>query len=180
VYKRAQLYVELQEASKAQIAANRDIHKQQTTRISRAMRDRTALKAAHPATPLAKVPLDFLAIGDSWFEYLLDGNGPSFDNTAIVAQSQLQSMGSPPPKILNQALHGQATTAMLSWENQENLISLLEDKDQWLNQTTGLPDAILVSAGGDDLATALNNHRHGELRREISTRRAQQQSRDEG
>ena len=149
--KRTQLYVELQEASKAQIAANRDIHKQQTTRISRAMRDRTALKAAHPATPLPKVPLDFLAIGDSWFEYPLDGNGPSFDNTAIVAQSQLQSMGSPPPKILNQALHGQATTAMLSWENQENLISLLEDKDQWLNQTTGLPDAILVSAGGDDL-----------------------------
>jgi hypothetical protein len=98
------------------------------------MRDRTALKAAHPATPLPKVPLDFLAIGDSWFEYPLDGNGPSFDNTAIVAQSQLQSMGSPPPKILNQALHGQATTAMLSWENQENLISLLEDKDQWLNQ----------------------------------------------
>jgi len=151
VDKRTQLYVELQEASKAQIAANRDIHKQQTTRISRAMRDRTALKAAHPATPLSKVPLDFLAIGDSWFEYPLDGNGPSFDNTAIVAQSQLQSMGSPPPKILNQALHGQATTAMLSWENQENLISLLEDKDQWLNQTTGLPDAILVSAGGDDL-----------------------------
>jgi hypothetical protein len=103
VDKRTQLYVELQEASKAQIAANRDIHKQQTTRISRAMRDRTALKAAHPATPLPKVPLDFLAIGDSWFEYPLDGNGPSFDNTAIVAQSQMQSMGSPPPKILNQA-----------------------------------------------------------------------------
>jgi hypothetical protein len=96
VDKRTQLYVELQEASKAQIAANRDIHKQQTTRISRAMRDRRALKTVHPATPLPKVPLDFLAIGDSWFEYPLDGNGPSFDNTAIVAQSQLQSMGSPP------------------------------------------------------------------------------------
>jgi hypothetical protein len=87
-----------EEASKAQIAPNRDIHKQQTTRISRAMRDRTALKAAHPTMPLPKVPLDFLAIGDSWFEYPLDGNSPSFDNTAIVAQSQLQFDGFASPK----------------------------------------------------------------------------------
>ena len=60
-------------------------------------------------------------------------------------------MGSPPPQILNQALHGQATTAMLSYENQEKMISVLKDPDQWLNEKTGLPDAILVSGGGDDL-----------------------------
>ena len=40
---------------------------------------------------------------------------------------------------------------MLSYENQETLISLLQDPQQWLNQQTHLPDAILVSAGGDDL-----------------------------
>jgi len=151
VDKRTQLYVELLEASKAQIAANRDIHKLQSKRITNAAGRRKTLKAARPQTPLPKVPLDFLAIGDSWFEYPLDGNGPSFDNTAIVAKTQLGSMGSPPPQILNQALHGQATTAMLSYQNQETLISLLQDREQWLNQATGLPDAILVSGGGDDL-----------------------------
>jgi len=60
-------------------------------------------------------------------------------------------MGSPPPQILNEALHGQATTAMLSWENQQTLQTLLEYPGQWLNQQTNLPDAILVSAGGDDV-----------------------------
>ena len=40
---------------------------------------------------------------------------------------------------------------MLSWENQQTLQTLLEDPDQWLNQRTNLPDAILVSAGGDDV-----------------------------
>ena len=149
--KRTRLYVELLEASKAQIAANRDVHKLQTKRIASAVGKRRNLKAARPQTPVPKVPLDFLAIGNSWFEYPLDGNGPSFDNTAIVAQAQLGSMGSPPPHILNQALHGQATTAMLSYQSQETLISLLQDKEQWLNQDTGLPDGIFVSGGGDDL-----------------------------
>jgi hypothetical protein len=60
-------------------------------------------------------------------------------------------MGNPPPQILNQAVHGQATTAILSYENQEKMISVLQDPDQWLNEQTGLPDAILVSGGGDDL-----------------------------
>jgi hypothetical protein len=31
------------------------------------------------------------------------------------------------------------------------MISVLQDPDQWLNEQTGLPDAILVSGGGDDL-----------------------------
>jgi hypothetical protein len=55
-------------------------------------------------------------------------------------------VGNPPPQILNQALHGQATTAMLSWENQDKMITVLQDHDQWLNEETNLPDAILVSA----------------------------------
>jgi hypothetical protein len=149
--KRTQLYMELQDASRAQIEANIETHKLQTKRIKSALGQRKALRATHPATPLPSVPLDFLAIGDSWFEYPLNGNDLSLGNTAIVAQTQLGSMGNPPPQILNQALHGQATTAMLSYENQEKMISLLQDPDQWLNEQTHLPDAILVSGGGDDL-----------------------------
>jgi|GEM_PF-883459 len=146
-----QLYRDLQDASKAQIEANVKTHKLKTARIRDAVGRRRTLQATHAGTPLPKVPLDFLAIGDSWFEYPLNGNGPWFGNTAIVAQAQLGSMGHPPPQILNQALHGQATTAILSWENQEKMISVLQDPDQWLNEQTHLPDAILVSGGGDDL-----------------------------
>ena len=149
--KRSQLYTELQDASKAQIAANIILHKQRTTRVRSALDRRKALKAKRAATPLPAVPLDILAIGDSWFEYPLSGNSVSFENTAIVAQAQLGSMGTPPPQILNQALHGQATTAILSYENQQNMISVLQDPGQWLNEQTGLPDAILISGGGDDL-----------------------------
>jgi len=143
---RTALYTELLERSKAEIANNIKTHKLRTTRIRKALVRREGLKVAPP-----KVPLDFLAIGDSWFEYPLDGNGPSLENTAIVAQTHLGAIGNPPPHILNQALHGQATTAVLSYENQETMISVLTDPDQWLNQQTKLPDAILLSAGGDDL-----------------------------
>lgn len=143
---RTALYTELLERSKAEIANNIKTHKLRTARIRKALVRREGLKVAPP-----KVPLDFLAIGDSWFEYPLDGNGPSFGNTAIVAQTHLGAIGDPPPHILNQALHGQSTQAVLSYENQETIISVLEDPDQWLNRDSGLPDAILVSAGGDDL-----------------------------
>jgi hypothetical protein len=143
---RTKLYADLLEASKAQIAANIQAHRLRTTRIKSGHARRRAL-----SQQVSRSPLDFLAIGDSWFEYPLYNNGPILQETAIVAQVQLGSIGNPPPVILNQALHGQATTAMLSWENQQTLISLLEDPNHWLNHNTGLPDAILVSAGGDDL-----------------------------
>ena len=143
---KAQIYADLLEESKSQRASNIAIHKSRTDRIIKGYSSRNKLKKQVP-----NLPLDFLAIGNSWFEYPLYNNGPLFEQTAIVAQSQLGSIGNPPPHILNQALHGQATTAMLSWENQSTLISLLQDPSQWLNQDTKLPDAILVSAGGDDL-----------------------------
>ncbi len=149
---RAQLNMRLREAVKAENAARVKTHKDENDRIKSGIEHRKALKQAQP-----KVPLDFLAIGDSWFEYPLNGNDLPFppfppQNFAIVADSQLGSMGDPPPQILNQALHGQATTAVLSWENQEQIREVLSDPSQWLNQDTGLPDAILISAGGDDLA----------------------------
>jgi hypothetical protein len=94
--------------------------------------------------------LDFLAIGDSWFEYPLDDNGvfwPGY-NAAIVAQGQLQSMGNPPPLINSIAHHGQSMQAIMGVTNQELMESLVGDDTNWLN---GKPDAILVSGGGDDI-----------------------------
>jgi hypothetical protein len=149
--RRTQLYTQLQDTSKEQRDANIAEHKLRTRRIKTALSRRKSLFDMNKLTPVPQVPLDFLSIGDSWFEYPLYNEILSFQNNAIVAQSQLGSIGNPPPQILNQALHGQATTAMLSYENQENMRSVLQDPDQWLNQQTGLPDAILVSAGGDDL-----------------------------
>lgn len=95
-------------------------------------------------------PLDFLAIGDSWFEYPLNDYGVPWSNQAIVAKSQLQSMGNPPPQILSFAMHGQAMTAIMSWQNQDRIVRVLKDPKQWLNGKTA--DAILVSGGGDDIA----------------------------
>jgi hypothetical protein len=150
--RRAQLYSQLQDASKQNRDANIAAHKLRTGRIKHSVNRRKTLQQTNKQTPVPKVALDFLAIGDSWFEYPLYNEIPTpFQNNAIVAQSQLGSLGNPPPQILNQALHGQATTAMLSYENQEKMISVLQDPDQWLNEQTGLPDAILVSGGGDDL-----------------------------
>lgn len=149
--KRTQLFRQLQDASEEQRQANVTVHKQRTGRIKESVSRRKSLQITNKQISIPKVPLDFLAIGDSWFEYPLYNETLSFQNNAIVAQSQLGSIGNPPPQILNQALHGQATTAMLSYENQGQMISVLKDPDQWLNQQTGLPDAILVSAGGDDL-----------------------------
>jgi hypothetical protein len=149
--KRTRIYAQLLDASKAEREANITTHKLRNSRIKHSLGWRKKLQETNKATPLPKVPLDFLTIGDSWFEYPLYNEIISFQNNAIVAKPQLGSMGSPPPQILNQALHGQATTAVLSWENQEQMMSVLQDPDQWLNEETGLPDAILISAGGDDL-----------------------------
>lgn len=145
---RSQMYQDLLQQSESQRKENIVKHKANTTRILRAKSRRSRLSPKATAT---QTPLDLLAIGNSWFEYPLYDNGPIFEETGIVAPVQLQSMGNPPPQILNLAQHGQATTAMLSWENQENMATLLQDPSQWLNQQTSLPDAILVSAGGDDV-----------------------------
>lgn len=90
--------------------------------------------------------LDFLAIGDSWFRYPLENNVITPFNFAIAAQ--LESMGNPSPNIFNLAWPGRASTSVLSYKNQDRIIRLLNDPDQWVN---GKPDAILVSMGGDDL-----------------------------
>ena len=102
-----------------------------------------------------QLPLNFLAIGDSWFDYPLTDDGfiTPIDQSIIgEVGTQLQSMGSPPPTILSYALYGQSTTQVLSYERQEQILSALTDPNttQWNNGITA--DGILVSMGGNDIA----------------------------
>jgi hypothetical protein len=100
-------------------------------------------------------PLNLHAIGDSWFDYPLDGNGPSIYNNAIVGEWQLGAKGNPNPNILNRAWYGQASTVVMTWENQRQMIWDWTTADNWINSqdpAEAKPDAILASMGGDDLA----------------------------
>lgn len=147
---RIDLTLQQREAVEAELAKRTLAHKRRVSRIRhgaelRAER-RVKPKKTRAAAQQQATQLDFLAIGDSWFDYPLDGNDPSLTNTAIAAQ--LTQMGNPAPLVLNYALYGQATTAVLTYENQQRIIDVASDSSQWLN---GAPDAILVSMGGDDL-----------------------------
>jgi hypothetical protein len=92
-------------------------------------------------------PLVMLAQGDSWFDYPLDGNALALADTDIVAQ--LRTMGTTQPVIVNVAHYGEASTDEMSLPKQQRMIGLLQDPANWLN---GKPDAILFSAGGNDIA----------------------------
>jgi hypothetical protein len=132
---RLQIERELREAAKER--RDTEIAKQLTNhriQVDRHKRAKTFRETKHR--------LDFLAIGDSWFNY------PDPFDVSIIAQ--LQSTGSPPPLILNYAWPGQTSTKVLTYENQQDIINLLENGDEWINGKG--PDAILVSMGGDDIA----------------------------
>jgi hypothetical protein len=141
VDERLDLDIQQRDAVEAELARRTLAHKRRVARLKRGARMRSQTNKA-----AAQQPLDFLAIGDSWFDYPLNGNDPSFGSTAIIAQ--LTQLGSPPPLVLNYALYGQATTSVLTYENQEKIIDAVTDPSQWVN---GAPDGILVSMGGDDL-----------------------------
>lgn len=135
---------QLREAIDAELQSRIVDHQNNVSRIRSGMRRR----AAHGLAPRLP-PLDFLAIGDSWFDYPLSDYGTLWPNQGIVAKSQLGSMGSPPPTILSFAVHGQPMTGVMSWKNQDRIITALQDGNQWSNGSTA--DAILVSGGGDDI-----------------------------
>ena len=98
----------------------------------------------------AKRRLDFLAIGDSWYDYPLDNNIPLPPwDFGIIGTYNLKALGNPPPIILSFAHYGWASTQALSWENQERMIQNIQ-AGPWTNGKG--PDAILVSFGGDDIA----------------------------
>jgi hypothetical protein len=145
----AQLKLQLREASEAEIASRIKDHQVSVDRIKAGIKRRGSQGLA-PRMP----QLDLLAIGDSWFEYPLNDDGlwVPFWNAAVVGATQLQSMGNPPPLINSIAMHGQPMTAIMAVENQKTMRDLLKNNGGWLNEDTGLPDAILVSGGGDDIA----------------------------
>jgi hypothetical protein len=147
---RIDLTIQQREAIEAELDRRTLAHKRRVARTRRGaqLRAQRRAKAKKPkaATQAQATQLDFLAIGDSWFDYPLNGNDISLTNTAIAAQ--LAQIGNPPPLVLNYALYGQATTAVLTYENQQRIIDAASDPTQWLN---GAPDAILASMGGDDL-----------------------------
>ena len=93
-------------------------------------------------------PLVILAQGDSWFDYPLSGNSLSVSSTDIIAQ--LTTMGTINPVIVNIAHYGEASTDEMGLPKQQRMIQLLNDPSNWLSK--GKPDAILFSAGGNDIA----------------------------
>ena len=66
-----------------------------------------------------------LALGDSWFDYPLDGNSLTIGATDIIAQ--LQTMGGNPPVIYNISHYGDATTDEMALPKQERTIQALQD-----------------------------------------------------
>jgi len=133
---------QLSESIKAEIAERTQAHQAKVAALKTARARPRAVGAAPPAAPLV-----MLAHGDSWFDYPLDGNGLALSDTDVIAQ--LQSLGNINPAIHNISHYGDATTEEMAWPKQERLIQSLQDPANWVG---GLPDAILFSGGGNDIA----------------------------
>ncbi len=125
-----------------EIAQRTQIHKANIARMTSARRSASLLAVAESTKPLI-----MLAQGDSWFDYPLSGNSISTEDTDIIAQ--LRRIGDLPPTILNLAVHGETAVNEMSLSKQERMISALQDDANWID---GKPDAILFSAGGNDIA----------------------------
>ncbi len=121
-------------------------------RVARHQSTIARLKSARSAITAAGIqvakPLVMLAQGDSWFDYPLNGNSLTLSDTDIIAQ--LQGMGTINPVIANISHYGEASTDEMSLPKQQRMIQLLQDPSNWLEQ--GKPDAMLFSAGGNDIA----------------------------
>lgn len=124
------------------ISERRVAHQQAIARLSSAK-----MSLLNLGSPQRAQPLVMLSAGDSWFDYPLSGNAPSFSSTDIIAQ--MSSKGVVNPLIMNVAHRGDATTEELSLPKQQRMIRELTNSENWVN---GKPDAILFSGGGDDIA----------------------------
>jgi hypothetical protein len=118
------------------------VHKANIVRLAAAQASASTL-----GVEVRNRPLILLAQGDSWFDYPLTGNGLPLVDTDVIAQ--LRRIGRMPPTILNLAHHGDAAVDEMSLPKQERMIAVLRDASNWIN---GKPDAILFSAGGNDIA----------------------------
>lgn len=137
------LRMQMRNSIRQELTQRTESHQQAVRRMHIGIAALNAAGAA-PATS----PLVMLAHGDSWFDYPLSGNGLSFHNTDIV--SHLMSLGTMNPMILNVSHFGDATTEEMSWPKQQRMIDALQDPRNWMS--SGKPDAILFSGGGDDIA----------------------------
>lgn len=117
-------------------------HRQNVSRLNSAEASARNLDVA-----VRNRPLVLLAQGDSWFDYPIKGNGPLLGDTDIIAN--LRRMGSVPPTILNLAFSGATAVELMSLSRQTTLIEQLQNQGNW---PRGKPDAILFSAGGNDIA----------------------------
>ena len=121
-------------------------------RITAHKRDMSQLEAArvgahHFSAPLVNEPVIALAIGDSWFDYPLDGNSYTGAHTDIVAY--LPIVSNQKLKVVNLAHWGETAVQEMSLPKQRRMTEVVLDKSNWLN---GKPDVILISAGGNDIA----------------------------
>ncbi len=130
------------EKIEADLALRKQVHRANVARLKAArMSAKTLGLAAQPQ------PLVMLAQGDSWFDYPLDGNSPTLQDTDAIAQ--LRRLGNMPPTIWNQAHYGETSVDEMSLPKQQRMIEALTDPSNWVD---GKPDAILFSAGGNDVA----------------------------
>lgn len=139
---KSKLKVQLQQEREEEFAKRTKEHlvKVHTINARRRYRQGRKLKAA------AAVPLDFLAIGDSWFDYPANDVGLPWLNQDIIAK--LQTIGNPSPLVLSRASAGNPMTTTIGLNNQKQYVSDINNHGQWLSAK---PDAILVSGGGDDV-----------------------------
>ncbi len=118
------------------------VHKENIARLNAARAG-----ARNLSVEVANRPLVLLADGDSWFDYPISGNGPLVGDTDIIAH--LRHIGEMPPTILNLAVAGNTAVGVMSLKSQSQIIQQILDKENWID---GQPDAILISAGGNDIA----------------------------
>jgi len=139
--RRSELKAQLQQQIEEEFARRTKDHlvKVHAINARRRYRENRKLKAATLA-------LDFLAIGDSWFDYPVNDYGVPSPNQDIIAK--LQTIGNPPPIVLSRAVSGNPMTTTIGLKNQQQYVTDINDQAQWLS---GKPDAILVSGGGDDV-----------------------------
>jgi hypothetical protein len=139
--RRSDLKSQLQQQVEDEFAKRTNEHRAKVHAINARRRSRQNRKLKATA-----LPLDLLAIGDSWYDYPLNDFGVPWTNQDIVAK--LQTVGNPSPIILPRALHGNPMTTTIGLNNQKRYVIDIQDSTQWLS---GKPDAILVSGGGDDV-----------------------------
>jgi hypothetical protein len=140
--KSVELSMEMHDAIKDEVSKRISTHQ---VSMRRMQAGQTILSAGGVPQPS---PLVLLALGDSWFDYPLAGNSISFGSTDIIAQ--LTSLGTINPMVLNLSHFGDSTREEIGLTKQQRMVAALNDPSNW--GTSGKPDAILFSGGGDDIA----------------------------